>query len=169
MFRISCIVLVIIGFWMNPMRGFTQEESPKILSVFSIKEAWFGDKNVSRKLRAQKAYTMFYKMGNDSVHWMANVWPKSRSQSFGPMQDIVRENFPASTDAPEIDKLYFTWNYLNSYDLKQGVAQVEVLIEHRDKEAYFIVRILPEDRELIVYKGAMQIGPDRTRARIKEQ
>ena len=152
--KISCcsIFIALISFACQ-----AQEAEPEILSVFKVSEAWYGKKNVSARLRRVKAYTMFYKMQKgDTVHYMANVWPKTVSQSFGPMIDVTRKSVPAAAGQRDTDYLYFDWHYLNSYDLKQGVAKVSVEIEYKPSGVFFTVSILPEDRELIVYKGMLE-------------
>lgn len=103
-----------------------------------------------------EAYIVFYTSDNDGLIYMANVWPNSDSQSFGPMYAFESEKLSETYETYEVDIFYFNWRYANTYDNKKGTAKVEVVKIYKPQGVAFIITIIPENLDIIVYKGYME-------------
>jgi hypothetical protein len=66
--------------------------------------------------------------------FLANVMPKNRSQSFGPV------NFVGERVENGIATILLMWNYNNTYDLKSGTTAVEI---EKRRDGKVVVRIQP--------------------------
>lgn len=93
-----------------------------------IKKATVNNEEHSDLYQSEEAYIVFYKDDDGSLH-MANVCPKSHSQSYGTVMDWKLESFQ-STPVGEptnvvgsMDEYSFKWHYKNTYDDEEGVAE----------------------------------------------
>ncbi len=93
-----------------------------------IKKATVNNEDHSDLYQSEEAYIVFYKDDDGSLY-MANVCPKSHSQSYGTVMDWKLESFQATpVDEPTyvvgtIDEYSFKWHYKNTYDDEEGVAE----------------------------------------------
>lgn len=93
-----------------------------------IKKATVNNEDHSDLYQSEEAYIVFYKDDDGSLY-MANVCPKSHSQSYGTVMDWKLETFQ-STPVGEptnvvgsMDEYSFKWHYKNTYDDEEGVAE----------------------------------------------
>lgn len=93
-----------------------------------IKKATVNNEDHSDLYQSEEAYIVFYKDDDGSLY-MANVCPKSHSQSYGTVMDWKLESFQ-STPVGEptnvvgsMDEYSFKWHYKNTYDDEEGVAE----------------------------------------------
>jgi hypothetical protein len=126
------------------------------LAKFIITDATKNGVDQTPTLLANKAYTVFYKSDNDGLIYMANVWPKSNSQSYGPMYSVENQRKRETYETYEADIFYFNWRYINTYDSKKGTAKVQVIKIYKPQGVAFTVKVIPENLDIIVYKGYME-------------
>jgi hypothetical protein len=151
MFRLFFLVFIL-----SPLLTFGQTESQKTLAKFIITDAKSNGQDITPILLEAEAYTVFYTSGDDGLVYMANVWPKNNSQSFGPMYGVQAENIEETYENYEADFFYFNWQYKNTYDGKTGTAKVQVVKVYKPQGVTFTLKIIPEDLDVIVYKGFME-------------
>ena len=137
---------------------FAQQQ--EILAKFIITDATLNGVDVTPTLLSNNAYTVFYTRGNDGLVYMANVWAKSNSQSYGPMYSINKENIKETYETYEADIFNFNWLYINNYDNKKGTAKVQLIKIYKPQGVAFTVTIIPENLDIMVYKGYMEGSVD---------
>jgi hypothetical protein len=104
----------------------------------------------------QGAYTVFYTFQNDGLIYMANYWPKNDSQSYGPMYSAETNSLNETYETYKADIFYYNWRYTNDYDGKSGTAQVQLTKIYKPNGVAFILKIIPVNLDVIVYKGYME-------------
>jgi hypothetical protein len=104
----------------------------------------------------QGAYTVFYTFQNDGLIYMANYWPKNDSQSYGPMYSAATNSLNETYETYKADIFYYNWRYTNDYDGKSGTAKVQLTKIYKPQGVAFILKIIPENLDVIVYKGYME-------------
>ena len=101
-----------------------------------------------------KAFFVFYKSVDDNEILLSNYWTKSKSQSFGPIYSIVKEDEVVAEFKTE--KYHFEWSYANTYDKDKGTASVKLLVIHKPQGKYFEFTIFTKGLEVLLYNGFMQ-------------
>lgn len=86
---------------------------------------------------------------------MANFWETSNSQSFGGIYAIEKKHIDESDENYKADFINFQWSYTNTYDSKKGTAKVELMKIYKPQGVYFEMTIVPENLDVLVYKGFM--------------
>ena len=137
------------------IQSYCQIEDQKTIAKFIITDAKKNGEDFTPLILKAGAYTVFYKNGNDDLIYMANVWPKNNSQSYGPMYGVKSEKIEESYENYEADFFYFNWKYTNDYDKKTGTAKVQVIKIYKPQGVAFSVKIIPENLDVIIYKGYM--------------
>jgi len=145
----------IIYLFLFPYLSNAQAEEQTQLAKFTITDAKNDGVDITPTIMEAGAYTVFYTIANDDYIYMANVWPNMDSQSFGPMYAVEFEELEESKDNFEADFFTFNWSYTNSYDGITGTATVHVTKVYKPQGVAFTIKIIPEDLEVIVYKGYM--------------
>lgn len=125
------------------------------LAKFTITDATTNGVDITPILLREEAYTVFYTRGDDGLVYMANVWSKSNSQSFGPMYSIENTEIHETYENYKADIFYFNWRYINNYNSKRGTAKVQVIKVYKPQGIAFILKVIPENLDLIIYKGYM--------------
>lgn len=131
-------------------------QSQKVLAKFIITDATTNGVDITPTILSNNAYTIFYANSDDKLIYMANVWPKNKTQSFGPMYSVENKNSHETYDKYEADVFYFNWRYKNDYDNKKGTARVQVIKIYKPQGVAFTVKIIPENLDIIIYKGYME-------------
>jgi hypothetical protein len=54
------------------------------------------------------------------------------------------------------DFFYFNWRYMNDYNDKKGTATVQLIKIFKPQGITFILKIIPENLDVIVYKGYIE-------------
>lgn len=106
------------------------------------------------------AYTVFYTSNEDGLLYMANVWPNNNSQSFGPMYSTESASYNETYETYKADFFYYNWRYINNYDSKKGTAMVQFIKIYKPQGVAFILKIIPENLDIIIYKGYMEGSVD---------
>ncbi len=92
-------------------------------------------------------------LADENQIYFANVWPVAESMSHGIVYDPEFEDFEETVETYAQQKITFTWKYQNSYDGISGTAKVKINKIYKPQGIYFEAVIVPEDLDLLVYKG----------------
>jgi len=139
-----------------PLLIFGQLPEQEILAKFTITKALKNGVDITRTIEKAAAYTVFYSNPNNDLIYMANVWPNSNSQSYGPMYSVENKSFKETYETNKADFFAFNWKYKNDYDNKSGIADVEVIKIYKPEGISFTVKIIPENLDIIIYSGFME-------------
>jgi hypothetical protein len=150
----SKFYLILVIFVFTTCGLFAQNQ--ETLAKFVITDASDNGNDITPHILKEGAYIVFYTSDNDGLIYMANCWPKSNSQSFGPMYSVENEKKRETYDTYEADFFYFNWRYNNSYDSKKGTAKVQLIKIYKPQGVAFIVKIIPENLDILIYKGYME-------------
>lgn len=126
------------------------------ISKFIITEATLNNIDYTQKIIEQGAYTVFYITNDDSLLYMANCWPKTKSQSYGPVYSMESNSYEATDSTLKSDVFDFNWEFSNTYDEKKGISMVQLIKMYDLNEVYFILKINIEDEGVLIYKGYME-------------
>ena len=72
------------------------------------------------------------------------------------------KHIPEDDKNYEADIFFFQWRYINTYDTKKGTAKVELLKIYKPQGIYFELKIIPENLDILIYKGFMEGSLDLT-------
>ena len=155
---ISLPVFALAMFFSTIASGQQQET----LARFIISDAKMNDTDITPEVLANKAFIVFYKGGTHGQLFMANVWPVADTQSHGPIYAIESRSTKETYDSYAADVFHFNWRYQNTYDTNKGTATVQVIKIYKPQGVAFVIKIIPEDLDVLVYKGYMDGSLDRS-------
>ena len=139
-----------------PLISYSQNQKSEELAKFIITEATINNEDVTEYHLEQSACIVFYSVKNDDLVYMANYWEKNNTQSYGPMiARKTRKNKETEEDYKS-DEFYFSWRYTNTYDGKIGTAKVALTKIYKPNGISFVIKIIPENLDVIVYSGYME-------------
>jgi len=138
-----------------PLKSYCQSSTDKQqrIATFTITDGTTDGEDSTPTLLKAGAYTVFYTLIDDNLIYMANVWPNSKSQSYGPMYGT--ESKKGTYKNYEAEFFNFNWRYTNSYDDETGTAKVEVTKIYKPQGVAFNLKIITPDLRIIIYKGYM--------------
>ncbi len=148
--------ILLFTFIALPLLQFSQTEKQDIIVKYIITEGTKNNQDISTILTKAGAYTVFYTLGGDKTLYLANVWPNSNSQSYGPIHNVTSEKIEESDEYYETDIFYFDWQYANNYDGGSGLAKVEAATIHKPEGIFFVIEIITESLDKTIYKGYME-------------
>lgn len=131
------------------------EKLQETLAKFQITDGTVNGTDVTPTLINENAYLVIYRIVETNDLCMANFWQTSKSQSFGSIYAIEEKHIEADNENYEADLFYFQWSYINTYDSKKGTAKVELMKIYKPQGVYFKMTIVPENLDVLVYKGFM--------------
>lgn len=127
----------------------------KTIAKFIITDATINKADVTETYLEAGGYIAFYTTGDGNLY-MTNIMSKRyNSQSYGRMYSAEQKNLSETYDNYKADIFYFKWRYSNTYDSKTGTASVKLIKIYKPQGITFICTIIPEDLDVIVYKGYM--------------
>lgn len=132
-----------------------QIENPKIISKLIISDAKENNIDITEYLLDQQAYLAFYTIDGKNLS-MANVLVKNGTNSYGRIFDKKYHKSEETSTEFETHIMSFKWSYENSYNTKKGTANVELMIIHKPIGKAFIITIIPEDLDVLQYKGYIE-------------
>lgn len=150
--RIQLVLFLIISL---PFSSISQTDSQETIAKFIIADAKKNGLDRTPWYLENDAYTVFYTSGEDGLY-MANVMPKSNTQSYGPLYGVQSEMIEETYDNYEADFYYFNWSYSNSYNEKTGTAKVILIKIYKPQGVAFTIKIITESLDVIVFKGYME-------------
>ena len=145
-------VLIICAFYSNLNAQYKSKVS-KAIATLEIKEAMINGSDYTTEALKAEACFIFYKSNQNEI-LLSNYWTKSKSQSFGPIYSVVKEDEVVAEFKTE--KYHFEWSYANTYDKDKGTASVKLLVIHKPQGKYFEFTIFTKGLEVLLYNGFMQ-------------
>lgn len=150
------IFIIFLLFIVGTGSGDVQAQEAELLEKFIILDATENDKDITPQLLSNEAFLSIYKISGKEVVYFANVWPVADSQSFGMVYNAELKEVAETEKAYATDEFSFSWSYQNSYDEESGTAQVRILKIYKPQGVYFEAVVVPEDLDLLVYKGYVE-------------
>lgn len=132
-----------------------QIDKQKIISKFVITNGTKNGNDITELLLEQQAYFVFYREYDNSL-CLANVWVKNNSKSYGKVFDNKDEKSGVMSKEFESNIFSFKWNYENTYNNKQGIANVELVMIHKPIGKVFIMTIISENSDVLKYNGYVE-------------
>jgi hypothetical protein len=134
----------------------SKSSEQEVIAKFIITDASVNGIDNTPTILEQGAYTVFYTSQDDGLIYMANYWPKNDTQSFGPMYSAETVAYNETYETYKADIFYYNWRYTNDYDGKSGTAKVQLTKIYKPQGVAFILKIIPENLDIIIYKGFME-------------
>lgn len=131
------------------------EKNQETLAKFQIADGNVNGKDVTPTMISENSYLVIYRNVENNDLYMANFWETSNSQSFGAIYAIEKKHIDESDENYKADFVNFQWSYTNTYDSKKGTAKVELMKIYKPQGVYFEMTIVPENLDVLVYKGFM--------------
>jgi hypothetical protein len=148
--------LIVVVFCFNFLNVFGQTGSQETIGKFIISNATKNGVNQTELFLKQKAYCVFYTKDNDGLLYMANVWVIDKTQSYGKIYNLTYEETPATSKTNRTERYTFTWQYINSYNPKEGTATVAFYKTYKQQGTVFTLIMVTEDLDTFVFKGYME-------------
>jgi hypothetical protein len=130
-------------------------KTQEIIAKFQISDGTENGLDITPTLLEQNAYLVIYQDMVSKAIYMANFWEMNNTQSYGSIYAIEEKHIEADDENYEADSYSFQWAYSNTYDNKRGTAKVELLKVYKPQGVYFKMTIIPEDLDVLVYRGFM--------------
>ena len=127
-----------------------------IIAKFIISDVTFNGVDYTPTYLDQGGYLTFYTSDNDGLIYMANVWPKNGSQSYGPMYSNKTTSYNETYETYKADIFNFKWHYINTYNTKKGTADVQLTKIYKPQGVAFILKMIIENLDIDIYKGYME-------------
>lgn len=148
-----CTILICILY--STLNAQDKKDEQQDIATFAINDARDNGSDITPQALEENASLVLYKLGDSSEILLSNFWEKSKSQSFGRIYSIVKEEFPETETEFKAELYHFQWSYTNTYDDKEGTAKVKLFVAYKLQGTYFEITILPENLDVLVYKGIM--------------
>ena len=104
-----------------------------------------------------KAFLIIYSGGKDNNYlYMASVWPKEKSQSYGVTYNHRAFNRKNPESGEMTSYTLFKWDYKNSYNSNVGSATV--ILEQVLSSYAFKMTIITDKSNMLVYEGFREIN-----------
>ena len=130
-------------------------KTQEIIAKFQISDGTENGLDITPTLLEQNAYLVIYQDMVSKAIYMANFWEMNNTQSYGSIYAIEEKHIEADDENYEADLFYFQWSYINTYDSKKGIAKIELMKIYKPQGVYFKMTIVPENLDVLVYKGFM--------------
>ena len=122
---------------------------------FTITKATIDGRDYSARYKADGAYLVFYKSDSNEF-CMANVFPKSDSQSYGIITDWKESNYKETSTDYAYDVFKFNWHFENSYDDKKGVAACRLIKIYKPSGVVYEYEYVLSNGSTAQFSGYMQ-------------
>jgi hypothetical protein len=131
-------------------------KTQEIIANFQISDGTSNGVDITPTLLEQNAYLVIYRDMASKAIYMANFWEKNDTQSYGSIYSMEEKHIKGENENYEADLFYFQWSYINTYDNKKGTAKVELMKVYKPQGIYFKMTIIPENLDVLVYRGFMK-------------
>jgi hypothetical protein len=148
-----CTILIYVLY--TSVNAQDKKEEQQDIATFEINDARDNGSDITPQALEDNATLVLYKLGDSNEVLLSNFWEKSKSQSFGRIYSIVKKEFPETKTEFKGELYNFQWSYTNTYDDKKGTAKVKLFVVYKPQGTYFEFTILPENLDVLVYKGIM--------------
>lgn len=147
------MILTVLFFFSVNAFAQTQE----IIATFIVTDASMNGENITQEVVTKGgAYTVFYQSGRSNLLYMANVWPKQNSQSWGALYMEEIQNLPETSNQLETDIYFFRWEYQNSYDTKRGTCNIQFIKTYKPQGITSTLKMITEELDITIFKGHME-------------
>jgi hypothetical protein len=137
-----------------------QQQASQTVASLVVTEGTYNKTDVTDDLRENEVYVVLYKAADDpDTLRMAIVWPKIKSQIYGPAQ-LQSSRTAKDKAGQESDVQYFRWVYDNTYYKQSGRAKVRLVTRLQGEEATFELTILDDNGDVTIYKGYMDLDEE---------
>jgi hypothetical protein len=161
-YTLSLFALFVSHFF-NPIYSQDKTRGQEIVAEFKISDASENGADITPTILDQRAKLVIYKdVQNNNALCLSNFWQKNNTQSYGPIYGMETKHIPEDDKNYEADIFFFQWRYINTYDTKKGTAKVELLKIYKPQGIYFELKIIPENLDILIYKGFMEGSLDLT-------
>lgn len=150
------LLVMLVSSISTPLYSQDKAIKQEIIAKFQISDGTTNGADITPNLLEQNAYLVIYKDVTTKIFYMANFWEKANSQSYGPIYGMEKKHINADSENYEADQVSFQWSYINTYDNKKGTANVQLLKIYKPQGVYFKMTIIPENLDVLVYKGYME-------------
>lgn len=147
------ILFILILFPLYSIRAQKQE----VIAKFIITDASINGVNMSQLIVTEGGgYTVFYTVEGRNLLYMANVWSKQNTQSWGAlyMEDV--QSYPETVDQYKTEIFFFRWEYQNSYDTKKGTCSIQFIKTYKPQGVASTLKMITEELDVTIYKGYME-------------
>ena len=120
---------------------------------FFITSSLENEKNTTINILENGAFIVFYTGDQNKDLYMANVWPKSGSQSYGKTYSYNTFDIEDPISGIVTTNTLFKWDYLNSYNSIKGSATVIVEQTNSQKPNTFKIIIITDKLNKLTYEG----------------
>ena len=150
------LLLLICNNLNSKLQAQENENHQETFAKFIITNGTVNGEDITPRLINEKPYFVIYRIIKTNDLCMANFCQTSNSQSSGSIYSILKKRIEANDENYQIDTLNFKWDYSNTYDEVKGTANVELSKVFTPEGVYFTMNILPENSDVLVYKGYME-------------
>ena len=154
--NLKTILTIIFCVCYTVINAQSKDKEQEDYATFYIKDARENESDITPYAIEENAYLVLYKSNDGEEIMLSNYWEKSNSQSFGRIYSITKEGKPETTSEYKYDLYNFQWSYSNSYDDKKGTAKIRLYLVYKTQGTYFEFTVLPENLDVLVYKGIMK-------------
>lgn len=147
-------ILIIISILIATIT-FVSAQNQKEVARFYVLEATSNGIDVTSQVVYNDAYTVFYET-DEGLLYMANVWERSDSQSWGPIFNVEYEHYPETSSVYESDEFIFDWAFSNTYDSKRGICEVSLSKIYKPEGVISILTLREDSGDVTVYTGYMK-------------
>ena len=130
-------------------------QNQKEVARFYVLEATMNGFDVTSQVVNNKAYTVFYET-DEGLLYMANVWERTDSQSWGLIFNVEYEHYPETSSVYESDEFVFDWAFSNSYDTKRGICEVSFSKIYKPEGIVSVLTLREDSGDVTVYTGYME-------------
>ena len=130
-------------------------QNQKEVARFYVLEATMNGFDITSQVVNNKAYTVFYET-DEGLLYMANVWERTDSQSWGPIFNVEYEHYPETSSVYESDEFVFDWAFSNSYDTKRGTCEVSFSKIYKPEGIVSVLTLREDSGDVTVYTGYME-------------
>lgn len=147
-FKFTTLLLLMITFCFA-----VSAQDIKERARFIIRDARVNKVDYSAHSIEQRQFLWIYSRNGEEGLYFGNVMQKDNTITYGKMFDVKTEFKDATANSYQTDTWSFKWSYANSYDDKEGTAEVSLRVQHKPAGSSFECVIMTEDLNVIIYKG----------------
>lgn len=147
------LLLIAVDFCFITNSVFAQKQTD--ITRLIISDARINKVDVTASYLKNNAYFILYSNTGDSTVYFGNIWPNSKSQSYGKIYDIIQTTSEETETTYSTKTFSFKWSYIDSYDSKKGTATVKLTLIGKPAGIAFTLYMITETLDVSEYKGYM--------------
>lgn len=128
---------------------------PVLLAKYIITDARHNGEDATKEYLDQGGHIVFLENEQDQLS-MANIRSIAKTYSYGEMYNVEFDSEPATAEHYETELFAFVWSYTNSYDSKEGTAQVQIIKVYKPQGTVFRMTMILENLDQLVYTGYLE-------------